>query len=79
MACDLTKGRKITSYPGYEDELPGCEYLEDIVVVDKNIITSRGPATAMAFAYKIVEVLVGKEKSEDLKQGMLYTMYNSKR
>ena len=32
----ITEGINITSYPGYEDELPNCEYLEDAVVVDKN-------------------------------------------
>ena len=53
----LTEGRKITSYPGYEDELPNCDYLEEAVVVDGNIITSRGPATAMAFSYKLLEAL----------------------
>ena len=71
----LTEGRNITSYPGYEDELPNCEYVEEAVVVDKNIITSRGPATAMAFAYKLLEVLGYGNKVEAISSGMLYKMF----
>lgn len=71
----LTEGRNMTSYPGFEDELPNCEYLEEAVVVDKNIITSRGPATAMAFAYKLLEALGYEHEVEGISSGMLYKMY----
>ena len=74
----LTEGRKITSYPGYEDELPNCDYLEEAVVVDKNIITSRGPATAMAFAYKLLEVLGCAHEVDGISSGMLYKMFIEK-
>lgn len=70
--ADLTEDRDITSYPGYEDELPNCNYLEDSVVVDNNIITSRGPATSMAFAYKLLEKLGYGDKVESIASGMLY-------
>ncbi|EKQ51168.1 MULTISPECIES: DJ-1 family glyoxalase III [unclassified Clostridium] len=72
----ITEGINITSYPGYEDELPNCEYLEEAVVVDKNIITSRGPATAMTFAYKLLEVLGYQQKVEGISSGMLYKMFS---
>lgn len=74
----LTNGKNITSYPGYEDELPGCKYCEDIVVVDGNIITSRGPATTMKFAYTLLEVLGFEEKAKSISEGMLYTKYINK-
>lgn len=75
----LTQGRKLTSYPGYEEELPGCEYVEDeMVIVDGNMITSRGPATAMAFGYKLLEVLGYSETAEKLSCGMLYKMFIEK-
>lgn len=67
----LTEGRDITSYPGFENELFNCNYKEDNVVVDKNIITSRGPATAIEFAYKLIEKL-GYDKIEELAKSMLY-------
>jgi 4-methyl-5(b-hydroxyethyl)-thiazole monophosphate biosynthesis len=73
--AEITEGKNITSYPGYEDELPNCEYLEEAVVVDKNIITSRGPATAMAFAYKLLEMLGYEHKVEGISSGMLYKMF----
>jgi 4-methyl-5(b-hydroxyethyl)-thiazole monophosphate biosynthesis len=69
----ITEGKNITSYPGYEDELPNCEYLEDAVVVDGNIITSRGPATALAFSYKLLEELGYEHQVEGISSGMLYT------
>lgn len=71
-AAGIIKNKKITSYPGYENELSECIYCEDSVVTDENIITSRGPATAMIFAYKIVEMLCNKKKADELKKGMLY-------
>lgn len=74
----LTEGRKITSYPGYEDELPNCDYLEDAVVVDGNIITSRGPATSMAFSYKLLEVLGYSHEVYVISSGMLYKMFIEK-
>lgn len=38
-------------------------YVEDRVVVDQNIVTSRGPGTAFLFALTLVEQLVGKDVS----------------
>lgn len=75
----LTEGKNITSYPGYEDELPNCDYFEDeMVIVDGNIITSRGPATAMAFGYKLLEQLGEKHKVDAVSSGMLYKMFIEK-
>ena len=71
--ADVIKGKRVTSYPGSEFRriLSDGEYVDNSsVVVDGNIITSRGPATAFPFAYKIVEMLGGN--AEILKQGMLW-------
>ena len=67
----IIEGKKVTSYPGFEDELVKGSYLEEHVVVDGNIITSRGPATAMLFAYKILELLQC-DKWKNLSEGMLF-------
>ncbi|MBU5557584.1 MAG: DJ-1/PfpI family protein [Candidatus Aenigmatarchaeota archaeon] len=55
----VLKDKKATAYPGMERgfERPRT----DRVVVDGNIVTSQGPGTAVAFALKIVEQLMGRE------------------
>lgn len=58
-------GCNATSYPGTLDKmdnLPGMRYVEDDVVVDGTIITSRGPGTAMDFALTLIELLDSKIK-----------------
>lgn len=69
----VLKNKKCTIYPGMEIELNkgGGKPIEDIVVEDSNIITSRGPATAFAFALKISEKLVGKKVSEKIRKQTL--------
>lgn len=71
-AAGIEKDRYITAYPGedFENMLEKANYVEELVVVDENLITSRGPATTLLFAYKIVDVLGGN--SESLKEGMLW-------
>jgi len=73
-AAEIEKDRYITSYPGeeYENMLEKANYVDELVVVDGNLITSRGPATTLLFAYKLVDILGGN--SEELKQGMLWNM-----
>ncbi len=67
----IVKGRTITSYPGekYTALFKEANYVEDIVAIDDHLITSRGPATTLPFAY----ALVGGN-SNVLKEGMLYNM-----
>ena len=70
--AEIEKDRYITSYPGieYEEMLEKSNYVDELVVIDKNLITSRGPATTLLFAYKLVDVLGGN--SIQLKKGMLW-------
>ncbi len=65
----VLEGRKATIYPGMEREIPRPR--SERVLVDGNIITSQGPGTAMEFAIKIVEVLVGKDKAERVRREMV--------
>ena len=41
------------------------------MVVDGKLITSQGPGTAMEFAMKLVEILIGKEKVEEVNNEVL--------
>lgn len=63
-------GKKVTGYTGYADKLIGGIFCEDVVVYDRNIITSQGPATPYPFAFKIGESF-GKDVSE-LKRRLMY-------
>lgn len=72
-------GKKVTSYPGYARELVGAVYREDIVVRDENIITSRGPATAVFLAMEIIRYLQGEEKLRELKKAILLDLVNDKK
>lgn len=68
----LLKGRKACCYPGKEEDLLGAEVLYDKVVVDGNIITSRGMGATLEFALEIVTKLCGKETSDSIKSGIIY-------
>ena len=66
----LLKGRKATCYPSFEQYLEGAECVSEPVVRDGNIITGMGPGAAMEFALAIVDLLVGKEKVDELVEAM---------
>lgn len=57
----LLAGKRATSFPGFltADTSPGTLLLEDAVVEDGKVITSRGPGTAMDFALALIERLEG--------------------
>ena len=67
----LLKKRKRTSHPSVKKELSGEYYVEERVVVDDNIITSRSPGTAMEFAFKLVEILFGEDRAILVNKGVL--------
>ncbi len=60
-----------TCYPGYEQVIKNSDFKDEKVVESKNILTSRGPGTAICFALEIVKKLVGEETYEQLKAGLL--------
>jgi len=68
----VIEGKKVTSYPGFEDQLSGSIYQQESVVRDGNIITARGPALAVDFALSIIEYFLGQEKVDELKKRILY-------
>lgn len=69
----LLTGKVATCYPGCESQLIGAAVTNPAsVIVDGNIITSRGPGTSFDFALKIVEVLQGREVADGLKREMIY-------
>ena len=67
--------RRYTCYPSVEEEIKMDGYQGDanMVVEDENIMTSRGPATAICFALAIVKKLKGEEVYKSVKAGILAT------
>ena len=64
---------KYTCYPSIEKEIREKGYQGDkaMVVEDLNIMTSRGPATALCFGLAIVKKLKGEDTYKTLKKELL--------
>lgn len=69
-AAGVLRGKRATSYPG--NPLPSAHFVEERVVEDGNIVTSRGPGTTMAFALKLVERLSGAEIAKKTAEKLLF-------
>ena len=62
-----------TCYPGFENQIAHPGYTNSAnVVKDQNIMTSKGPATAMEFALQIVRELKGEQVYFKLKSDLLF-------
>lgn len=61
-----------TCYPSFEQKIRQNGYQnENDVLIDKNVITSKGPATALSFALEIVKILKGEETYKSVKNDLL--------
>lgn len=68
----LLEGKRATCYPSMEGELKGASVkMDENVVIDGNIITSQGPATAMEFSLELLRVLCGEEIMLKVRDGLL--------
>ncbi|KAL7143415.1 hypothetical protein ABFS83_08G189300 [Erythranthe nasuta] len=68
----LLKGKKATAFPAMCNKLSDQSEAENRVVVDGNLITSRGPGTTMEFSLVITEKFLGREKALELAKTMLF-------
>ena len=71
-SAGLLNGKRATSYPGVlqSGSVPGMDYVEQAVVTDGKVITSRGPGTAMDFALELIEVLAGTDARTEVEAGL---------
>jgi len=69
----LLNGKRATCYPGVlgRMDFPLVGIKDEPVMVDGNVITGRGPGTAMDFALQLIESLVGKEKRDEVEEGLV--------
>lgn len=59
ISAEIMKGFKCTSTPGIKDDLinAGAEWINEAVVVDRNMISSRNPADLPEFCRAIIKIL----------------------
>ena len=69
--AQVLKGQ-FTCYPGLQSQIKSSHYKESPnVVIDNNIMTSQGPATALEFALEIVKFFMGEEVYNDIREDLL--------
>ncbi len=69
----LLNGRKITCYPGMEDEMTGAVVDSTLKTVrDGKLITGRGAGAALDFALELLAYLKGREAAEKIRTGIYY-------
>lgn len=74
VAAGLAEGRALTCHPFVHDLIAeaGADLKRtERVVIDGTLVTSQAPGTAMEFAFKLVEILCGQKKVEELNAAML--------
>ncbi|MDD2855562.1 MAG: DJ-1/PfpI family protein [Desulfuromonadaceae bacterium] len=70
-AAGLLTDRTATCYPTYSTRLTGAVYEDKPVVCDGNIITSKGPGTAISFGLEITSRLAGRDAADKISKSML--------
>ena len=70
----ILEGKQAICFPACEPDLvkDGAIIVNQDVVKDNNIITSRGAGTAIDFSLALIEELLGKNKSHEIRKEILY-------
>jgi protease I len=57
VEADIVRGRRLTSYPSIQTDIrnAGGEWVDEEVVTDRGLVTSRKPADIPAFNRKMIE------------------------
>lgn len=68
----VLNGKRATCFPGAINQLvfPNIALTENSIERDGNIITSKGPGTAMDFALTLIDILVGEAKRNEVEQAL---------
>jgi len=68
VSHDLFPVGNMTGFPGLKETIPAEKWMERRVVWDPRVklLTSQAPGTAMDFALKLIDLLVGKEMARDV-------------
>lgn len=68
----VLNGRCATVYPGMDEHLIGAKASHNNVVIDRNLITSRGMGTAVEFGLSIVEYYTDSKTAKDLAKAVVF-------
>jgi 4-methyl-5(b-hydroxyethyl)-thiazole monophosphate biosynthesis len=74
----LLANKSATSYPGVLDKMPvpNMQFIDAPVIRDGQIITGRGPGTAMDFTLELIEALVGRDTRDTVEAGLVRVSKN---
>jgi protein deglycase len=67
----LLNDKKATCYPAFAGQLTDRSETDSRVVVDGNCVTSQGPGTAVEFSLRIVALMVGQDRADEVAAAML--------
>lgn len=72
LSSQIGLGGALTSHPSVRSQLEKhYDYSDDRVVVAGNLVTSRGPGTALEWALQLVEILAGRKKRDEVEGPMM--------
>jgi protease I len=69
IEADVVRGRRMTSYPSVKTDLrnAGADWVDEVVVVDQGLVTSRKPDDIPEFSAKLIEEIAeGRHAGQDL-------------
>jgi protein deglycase len=68
----ILDGKRATSFPGTlkPEDFPKVKLVTHAVIVDGNIITSRGPGTAMDFTLNLIQILAGRATRDQVEAAL---------
>jgi 4-methyl-5(b-hydroxyethyl)-thiazole monophosphate biosynthesis len=67
----VLEDKTVTSHPSVAATLKRFQYSEKPVVIDGNIITSRGAGTAIAFSAALIGMLVGQTEADKILKSII--------
>lgn len=68
----ILKGKRATCSPGFENYLEGATYTSELCTVDGLVITGKGPAATLPYAYTILEMFTDTDTMRTIAHKMQY-------
>lgn len=68
----LLRGKKATVHPDFAGKMEGAVLTGEAVVADGTVITGQGLGATIPFALKLVAILAGEQKAEEIARAMCY-------